>query len=1817
MVPTAAVIEGEMERASGRWRQGMHHLDLGKRLVSGGARKDWDGFYSDRDTWLECRGGYGDQRLQLLASASSPCSSSHTPLLGTELVLSADPWEHTGECIEEVKQWISEAARLRAIAAGSGARLRHEQRAGLLRRGDLKGWARHFRPAQSPCKKYAPSKLRTEQGTVRPSSPDQMRRAAAQEWQVLFTQPPTPWSHDAILQWVDAAGRLRGSPRTAGVGEHKVSACVAVLRPGPWVWQQWRGVEVRHVSESELCVGGWRLWRVGQQWMAQTVGPCPGAVYFLVHVDGMPPGAWCPDRWASLPSNSRHEWLLVKLSLPLGNGLVAPLSARERAHWLGKMKASRPGPSGWKIYYLHFFPEWVQDIFWTMLDVQRCRGMLAPAIKQATQVNLSKPKGGWRPLSMLEEEFKAIEGPVTQRCSLARSLAPPGDMYSSHNLAYERGEPAAVDVLYLDVLVVEDARRSGRPLARVPVDYEKFFNAINLPQVDAVMQARGVPDLARRLYQEAFQGLQIRVETPWGLSDVVECRRGVPQGATSSPELSKPAQDPLLRLRESSTACYVSSAGRRVVLAGFVDDTEHYAQGVRQLHPLLKDLRAGSLLTGAGFAWDKFSVFCTDWDELIGTAEGDAIGLTVDGVQAAGFDIWTGGVRDGIVPRLREEDVEKLLGKRGCFLDRHTLAAEDLAEKLDRLRTSLASRRYNWDELLVAVQIFVCSHINYASLVGVPAPVIMHRRDAAVQQLMLRALHVRSTAERVGLLAPRRVGGLQLASAVECLLGALADELIRLLTSPRLVGKLARDSLREAMACEPPHAALFDGMIPRAMHHLAGYGIFVTASMDRMVGRVLDALFRMQGVQSAGLVGPFDERCHAAAARFCRVGPLANAVRATVRTLQSDDIPIEAWDLPELWVSVAEVGVSPAECAAAAGEAVIQMRQDWATECGLAQVECADILEDWAPSAWEEPDSIGADPRSRHLDSTLHGLAGLDMGLFADGGADAATCTFAGQARSFGVDDRYWEESHSVMPQLRGRLPRRWGWEDTTIHTAEFFAMLVALRWRRLNAWNLLVVDRSALFPVLRACVENGSVGLRKYSCLPLMARLRGVLEEMKDHWSGTARKPVWRRDQETNPARWEITRPREDGGAYSLCHIAFCRFGLVGVDIRSHQTEEEGTARVLVAGNQSQDEGCARARSEQLPKDVWWPTGGLAFQLVYQGRAVTAPARKFMRLLLRREAWDKWKLRTVQGKCSFTSGLFHPGLDLRLYVSFSVPERWKRWLLEGDGHELDLSAFAYRCFRAIGGSWTERLHADPQLLLIGEAWAARSGNHVRTCPLCGDRAGTPRHVIMSCSAMQPLVEALRDDMEAELSRVATRARLVEAAAAARLSSHGGTYPTSQRWPVLSAWRWLVPSSSEIEVFGAEVNGSSRETTRLEHGHDLAYRGIMPQELGRALKRLAGEESANVSSVLDDDDEQFGSSVCINAAAEEHKSSLSHLDVHVGAAAGPLRLLVMGLRAVRAEYLKRIQVWSEAVHAALHTAVDPVAAPPPAVATDGFVLWLASATGRECVRELRWLGPTRRVAVQRVRQEYRAGLSDNRVVRQLSASGVPFLDQDDLCWNVCDHPWGVCRAALQRVCQCVRVHPMPQLACCSTCGGLQIAEVRPALPCPWCRQLGELTCAACSVSIHYRGGCSWNRGAHASYRIRAEEAIQLCPDCHWVWVQACSAIPLGHHRPAPTDVRDHMTGLADRCLPGAGICSARVVQGMRQRLERFFRRWSGTEWRRVGDAARSFRDLCQPRVLNAEGLLDDVNRVVDSLVQRRILESRGLGMERAFKRRMD
>ena len=189
-------------------------------------------------------------------------------------------------------------------------------------------------------------------------------------------------------------------------------------------------------------------------------------------------------------------------------------------------KLSRPSPEYWKAAFLAYFLEWAQEAYWDPIDTQRASGIIAAPTKMAVQVNLDKPSGGVRPLTMLEESFKAIEGPIARRKTEARRGWPDGTVYQPFNFAGEIAKRAAPEVLYTDALVCEDAMKYNKEFCRTPADCKTYYNVIQNAPCEAVEECMGVPVEATATTAEAVSGLSIVIETKWVFTTPIGPNKG-------------------------------------------------------------------------------------------------------------------------------------------------------------------------------------------------------------------------------------------------------------------------------------------------------------------------------------------------------------------------------------------------------------------------------------------------------------------------------------------------------------------------------------------------------------------------------------------------------------------------------------------------------------------------------------------------------------------------------------------------------------------------------------------------------------------------------------------------------------------------------------------------------------------------------------------------------------------------------------------------------------------------------------------------------------------------------------------------------------------------------------------------------------------------------------------------------------------------------------------------------------------------------------------------------------------------------------------
>ena len=177
---------------------------------------------------------------------------------------------------------------------------------------------------------------------------------------------------------------------------------------------------------------------------------------------------------------------------------------------------------------------------------------------------------------MLEESFKAIEGPVARRKTEARHAWPDGTVYQPFNFAGEIAKRAAPEVLYTDALGCEGAMKYHREFCSTPTDYAKILQCYTNRVLRSCGGMHGSPCRSHRHHRGGILWSFYRHRNQMGVYFLIVPNKGFVQGSVSGPEQAKPAQSLILSIRAVIKAFYTTFRGRKVHAAGFADDTEHY-----------------------------------------------------------------------------------------------------------------------------------------------------------------------------------------------------------------------------------------------------------------------------------------------------------------------------------------------------------------------------------------------------------------------------------------------------------------------------------------------------------------------------------------------------------------------------------------------------------------------------------------------------------------------------------------------------------------------------------------------------------------------------------------------------------------------------------------------------------------------------------------------------------------------------------------------------------------------------------------------------------------------------------------------------------------------------------------------------------------------------------------------------------------------------------------------------------------------------------------------------------------------------------------
>ena len=263
-------------------------------------------------------------------------------------------------------------------------------------------------------------------------------------------------------------------------------------------------------------------------------------------------------------------------------------------------------------------------------------------------------------------------------------------------------------------------------------------------------------------------------------------------------------------------------------------------------------------------------------------------------------------------------------------------------------------------------------------------------------------------------------------------------------------------------------------------------------------------------------------------------------------------------------------------------------------------------------------------------------------------------------------------------------------------------------------------------------------------------------------------------------------------------------------------------------------------------------------------------------------------------------------------------------FLLPSDkADNVDLSSCMFRMHKAVGGSWTEYQKSDTMLCHLVTTQLPLLGlPNPRTCPFCKTNHGTPRHYVMECPETELYANEICDAVEGVLASLECSALLIDAANKYFATTNPAfvydpSAVCSARWPILSAWRWLVRIPAREEVLRTAPAGQSDPVQ--ETAFDLAYRCVLPAAIGYAIHTVqiplvcqeAAEDYATIFDSLLICKEQ-------EALASLWKKQKPTILV--------VTTLALGLRKLRAEVRRRVGAWK--ILASASDSNEPLASQP-------------------------------------------------------------------------------------------------------------------------------------------------------------------------------------------------------------------------------------------------------------------------------------------------
>eukprot|EP00854_Cymbomonas_tetramitiformis_P003842 gene3842-4798_t len=967
-----------------------------------------------------------------------------------------------------------------------------------------------------------------------------------------------------------------------------------------------------------------------------------------------------------------------------------------------------------KLSFLRFFPREVRECFRELIDVMLVLRLLPSVLKLVRVVCIPKtPKPGHRPLSMVEELFKAVEGTLFARLEDVRDSLPTGAILSEHNVAYDRGR-GTQHAHIIDVMVHEDALFSGKTLRVLQVDWFKWFDKLPRETAIASMVAKGFPPEAVEMIAECYSGMRACISTQWGDTDFFERdgSNGLMQGGVGSPNVSKHAQDPAMRALGSRDHAYVTAYRTAVSLVAFSDDGRNYDDGSQAATAELERI-TGLVLPAMciGVAWTKAIAYVINrgdapeplrlWHYEAGTGCGERVSVPVSAAN-----------------------------EPGEFLGTKTLPNRERSIQAPRFYSFVAryiSQRFEWEQMRAVVAPIVVNSVTFNPLEVRTPSEELHAWDRRFGLGVASSLRMHRYHSRQGFYATH---GLGIPCFVTEMLAAFARELlVGLGELDELAGTLLREGWQRSLDNPgKPTVARF------VVNTLAGYGFMVRDNCERFLSRVLDVIQVNNGHQGACASAAFSKRAFENAARYSILGEDAANVRKGLLGIEH-----AVWHLPSKWkpfLPHVKGTFSPSAVARATVVARQQAALDWEVEgravgltvgasSGPSLRSWSLPMEDWRDGEvgdplLEELDCCAHRSRRDEVTAALHRRPGTlgevcamgDGSYVADRHLAGAGAVFATPSASRdGIVGADTSRPGVPVLSLRCALPSFYGTAKVTNHQAEAWAQLLILACAPPGIGGVIASDNVASLRAVGWAREGSARDLARSHDITLRDRIAKRAEaHVRAHAGGLL--PEGFAKGAAGGQQWPSWKALVEGNAELFsCKDAEAFAsdvgGLTPLWVRGHQDvngKKMLPNRFLALLNHHADgladEGVklAAAANADEPCRVRYPRGGPRFFMAHFGNMVTSDPSAFVREQGERSALDAWGRCKQQGAAAAAiDDLWISSLDPSRLRILKAPDGVVISGLPEPGSEF-FRISAWRQWMAVGGSWSARVRDSPEL---------------------------------------------------------------------------------------------------------------------------------------------------------------------------------------------------------------------------------------------------------------------------------------------------------------------------------------------------------------------------------------------------------------------------------------------------------------------------------------------------------------------------------------